>query len=209
MYDVEDEPKEDEIHSIIKCMNSNKSNYGSLSIDLAKICGRKVSALIHRCILLCFQNNVMPELLREEKMVLILKNRGVIDNINEYRGIFLRNLILSVYQKWLYMKNSSIVDNSGSEYAFGGRKERSGMDALLVVKLIQDYANWNKKQVVIEFLDIEKFFDSMNYKLALIESYKNGVSGRYWQSYKTINASKRCIPYIPSGRCSTIDVKIR
>ena len=111
-----------------------------------------------------------------------------------------------MYQKWLYLKNSIIVDAAGSEYAFGGRKGRSGMDALLIVKLIQDYARWTKKEVVVEFLDVEKFFDSMNYQLGLIEAYQNGVKGRHWQSYKTINSSKKCVPHIPSGKCSAIDM---
>ena len=207
VYDVECEPTGDEIEVILKGMNSTKANYGTLSIDLAKLCGKKISSLIHRCILMCFRENVLPSLFREEKMTLLLKNKGVIDTINDYRGIFLRHLVLSVYQKWLYMKNSSIVDSMGSEYAFGGRKGRSGMDALLVVKLIQDYAKWTKKEVVIEFLDIEKFFDSMNYQLALIEAYRNGVEGRYWQSYKTINSSKKCVPHIPSGKCSPIEMR--
>jgi hypothetical protein len=81
------------------------------------------------------------------------------------------------------------------------------MDALLIVKLIQDYARWTKKEVVIEFLDVEKFFDSMNYQLGLIEAYRNGVTGRHWQSYKTINSSKKCVPHIPSGKCSPIDME--
>ena len=131
---------ENEIEGIIKGMNSTKANYGTLSIDLAKLCGKKISSLIHRCILRCYRENVLPSLFREEKMTLLLKNKGVIDMINDYRGIFLRHLILSVYQKWLYLKNSIVVDSAGSEYAFGGRKGRSGMDALLIVKLIQDYA---------------------------------------------------------------------
>ena len=187
-------------------MSSSKSCYGPLTIDLAKLGGKRFSSLIHRCILQCFRQNVLPSLLREEKMTLLLKNRGTIDQINDYRGIFLQYLILSVYQKWLYLKNSGVVDEAGSEFAIGGRKERSGMDALLVLKLVQDYAKWTKKEVVFEFLDIEKFFDSMNYKLALIEAYRNGVTGRYWQCYKTINAKKVCIPHIPSGKCQPIDV---
>ena len=207
VYEVEREPTVDEIDVIIKGMNSSKANYGTLSIDLAKLCGKKISSLIHRCILLCFRKNVLPSLFREEKMTLLLKNKGVIDMIDDYRGIFLRHLILSVYQKWLYLKNSIIVDEAGSEYAFGGRKCRSGMDALLIVKLIQDYARWTKKEVVIEFLDVEKFFDSMNYQLGLIEAYRNGVTGRHWQSYKTINSSKKCVPHIPSGKCSPIDME--
>ena len=206
VYDGNCEPTEDEIDVILKGMNSNKANYGTLTIDLAKLCGKKISSLIYRCILMCFRENVLPALFREEKMTLLLKNKGIIDMINDYRGIFLRHLILSVYQKWLYLKNSCIVDSAGSEYAFGERKKRSGMDALLVVKLIQDYAKWTKKEVVIEFLDIEKFFDSMNYQLALIEAYRNGVTGRYWQSYKTINLSKKCVPHIPSGKCSPIEM---
>ena len=47
----------------------------------------------------------------------------------------------------------------------------------------------------------------MNYKLALIEAYRNGVTGRDWQCYKTINSSKKCVPHISSGKCSPIEVK--
>ena len=122
---------ENEIDDIIKNMQVSKASYGSLSIDLTKLCGKKISCLIHRCILMCFRTNALPVQLREEKMTLLLKNKGVIDNINDYRGIFLRNLIVSVYQKWLYQKNSIIVDDNGSELAFGGRKLRSVMNALL------------------------------------------------------------------------------
>ena len=207
MYDANKEPSEEEIDSILKCMDSKKSNYGSLSIDLAKLCGRKISSLIYRCILMCFQKNVIPNLFREHKMTLLLKNKGVINEIDDYRGIFLRHLILSVYQKWLYQRNRDVVDESGSEFACGGRTERSGIEALLIVKLIQDYVRWTGKDVVMKFLDVEKFFDTMNYKLAMIEAYRNGVDGRFWQSYKNINSKLRCIPHIPSGKCSPIDVE--
>ena len=73
MYDVECEPTEDEIDAIIKGMNSTKANYGTLSIDLAKLCGKKISSLINRCILMCFRENVLPMLFREEKITFIEK----------------------------------------------------------------------------------------------------------------------------------------
>ena len=202
-YDEREEPNEEEINLIIKGMDSKKSNYGTLS----KLGGRKISSLTHRFILTCFRQNAIPNLLREQKMSLLLKNKGVIDEIDDYRGIFLRHFFLSVYQKWLYQRNSKIVDESGSEFACGGRRERSVMDALLILKLVQDYARWTKQIVVMKFLDVEKFFDSMNYKLALIEAYKNGVDGRFWQSYKTINSSGIYGPHIPSGKCTPIEVK--
>ena len=135
-----------------------------MSIDLVKLCDSTMAKVIHQCILLCFRRNVFPEKFQVEKMTLLLKNKGVIDNINDYRGIFLRNVIVSIYQKWLYGRNAPIVDASGTEYACGGRKGRSGLEALLIVKLVQDYARWTNTQVILKFLDVEKFFDSINFK---------------------------------------------
>ena len=63
-----------------------------------------------------------------------------------------------------------------------------------------------KNETIIKFLDVEKFFDSMNFKKSLIEAYLNGVQGRFWQSYKMINMKKKCIPHIPSGKCSMIEM---
>ena len=47
----------------------------------------------------------------------------------------------------------------------------------------------------------------MNFKKALIEAYMNGVQGQSWQCYKMINESKVCIPVIPSGKCSPVEMK--
>ena len=131
-----EEPTFEEIETIIKNLKVNKATYGCLTIDLVKLGGKKLAEVIHRCILKCVRLNQIPTLFREEKLTLVLKNNGVIDNINDYRGIFLRNIILSIYQKWLYGKNAGKVDANGSEYACGGRKERAVQDALLIVKLI-------------------------------------------------------------------------
>ena len=205
-YDLEDEPRFDEIEKIVHELKESKATYGSMSIDLVKLCGKKVTEVIYRCILLCFRRNVFPTKFQIEKMTLLLKSKGMIDNINDYRGIFLRNIIVSVYQKWLYTRSAPIVDANGSEYAIGGRKKRAGMEALLIVKLVQDYARWTKSCTILKFLDVEKFFDSMNFKKSLIGAYLCGVKGRFWQSYKVINQKRQCVPHIPSGECSPIEM---
>ena len=199
-----EEPSFSEIEGIVNQLKITKASYGPLTIDLVKLGGMKITKLIHRCVLRCIRENKLPDVFREEKMTILLKNNGVIGNINDYRGIFLRCVILSVFQKWLYMKNADKVDRNGSEYACGGRKNRSGTDALLILKLVQDYSKWTNKQIIIKFLDVEKFFDTMNFKKAMIEAYLCGVKGRHWQCYKTINEKKVCIPHIPSGKCSPI-----
>ena len=202
-----EEPTIDEIIDIIHGLDKSKATYGILSIDMVKLGGEALAAVIHRCILKCIRLNTIPAIFREEKMTILLKNKGKIDNINDYRGIFLRNIILSIFQKWLYIKNAEKVDGAGSEYACGGRQKRSGMEALLIVKLVQDYSRWTNKEIVIKFMDVEKFFDSMNFEKALMEAYKCGVEGQSWQCYKMINEKKTCVPCIPSGKCTSIEVE--
>ena len=80
-------------------------------------------------------------------------------------------------------------------------------EVLLIVKLIQDHAKWTKRPLVFKFLDIRKFFDTMNYKSALIEAYKSGIKSQYWRMYRSLNGYKQCIPYTPLGQCGEIDVK--
>ncbi len=158
-YEQTSEPTEAEIGKIIGELQTRKACYGPMTIDMVKLGGDKIVKLVHRCILMCYRQNILPDKLREEKMSLLYKNKGSIEILNDYRGIFLRHIILSVYQKWLYSKNAGKVDDNGSEFACGGRKERSSAEALLIVKLVQDYCRWMKQRAVIKFLDKDQFWN--------------------------------------------------
>jgi hypothetical protein len=139
-------------------------------------------------------------------MVILYKNAGALSDMDNYRGIFIWHLILSILQKWLYLKCAPILDSNGSELAFGGRNKRSVKECLLIVRLVQDHAHWTGQPLILKFLDVRKFFDMMNYKRCLIEAFRSGVKGKYWRMYKVINEYKRCIPYTPFGEGKEIDV---
>ena len=200
-------PSLKEITDLISSLNTRKAVTGKMSGDLMKLGGAPIAKLVHRCIYACFMQEDIPIQMKVERIVLLYKNSGAITDMDNYRGIFLRYLILSLMQKWLYQKCSPTVDVNGTEYAFGGRIKRSVRELLLVVKLVQDHANWTKRPLVLKFLDIRKFFDTMNFKTALIEAYKSGIKGKYWRIYKSINERKTCTPYTPLGDCGEIDVE--
>ena len=105
------------------------------------------------------------------------------------------------------MKCSPIADRNGSNSAFGGRKGKSTISPLLIIKLIQDHARWTKEQIIFKFLDVEKFFDSMNFHKCLLDIYGSGVQGKYWKAHESINERKVCVPVIPSGPCDDINVQ--
>ena len=203
---VMEAPKYEEICEIIDKLDSSKSVYGTMSIDLIKKTGCNVRKMIFRCVSLCFKSSEIPDAFRIEKMILLYKHKGKLDELDNYRGIFLRLIILTIYQKWLYTKCAPIADGSGSESAYGGRKGKSTIEPLLIIKLIQDNAKWTKEQIIFKFMDVEKFFDSMNFHRCMIDIYRSGVSGSYWKAYESINKSKTCVPIIPSGPCSKISV---
>ena len=192
-------PTVDEIRKIINEVDVKNSSLGSMNNDLVKLGGDAVVKVVWRCLSACFDQANVPDHFRKEIMVLLYKHSGELNNIDNYRGIFLRLVILAVYQKWLYTKCSPVLDKKGSEYAFGGRKGRSGSEALLVLKLVEDHAKWSKTQIIIKFLDIQKNFDSMNYKKALIQAYISGLKGKYWTVYKNLNQYKSCMPCTALG----------
>ena len=188
-------------------MDQSKSVHGEMTIKLLKKAGVPFRKMIHRCVVMCYESKSVPEDFRIEKMVLLYKHKSNLDELDNYRGIFLRLIILTIYQKWLYSKCAPIVNEEGSDAAFGGRKGKSGMEPLLIIKLIQDHARWTNEQVILKFLDVEKFFDSMNFQKCLIDLFKSGVEGYLWKAYEIINKTKVCIPVIPSGPCSKIKIE--
>ena len=200
-------PTFEEVKKIILSTDDKKSVLGTMTSDLIKIGGDNVIGLIHRIIVSCCMKNDIAEDMRSEKLVLIYKNKGQLIDLDNYRGIFIRLLCLSVLQKWLYQKCSPMVEMRGSEYAFGGRIERSVSEVLLIVRLVQDYSHWKKEPLILKFLDVTKFFDTMNYRKCLIEAYESGISGKYWKLYAAINERKKCSPITPLGACPDINIE--
>ena len=124
-------------------------------------------------------------------MILLYKHKGRLDDLDNYREIFLRLVILTIYQKWLYSKCSPIADRNGSNSAFGGRKHKSTISPLLIIKLIQDHARWTNEQMIFKYMDVEKFFDSMNFHKCMIDLHSSGVKGSYWKAYENINENMK------------------
>ena len=143
-------PSLKEIADLISGLNTKKAVTGNMSGDLMKLGGAPITKLVHRCIYACFMQEDIPIQMKVERIVLLYKNSGAITDMDNYRGIFLRYLILSLMQKWLYQKCSPTVDSNGTEYAFGGRMKRSVRELLFVVKLVQDHANWTKRPLVLK-----------------------------------------------------------
>ena len=155
-----------------------KSVLGDMTADLVKLLDDPMTHVIENFITKCLFDEEIPDEVKLERMALLYKNAGEISDVDNFRGIFLRHILLSALQKWLYGRSSPILDENGSENAFGGRKGRAVNEVLLILRLIQDHCHWTGQPLIFKFLDVRKFFDMMNYKKCLIEAWKSGLRGK-------------------------------
>ena len=204
--DAVNPPDFHEAKKLFNAINVKKAVLGDMTADLVKLLEDPMVDVIQNFITKCLFEEEIPDAVKLERMALLYKNAGELSDVDNFRGIFLRHILLSSLQKWLYGKSSPILDRNGSESAFGGRKGRAVNEVLLIVRLIQDHFHWTGQPLVLKFLDVKKFFDTMNYKKCLIEAFRSGLKGKYWKMYKIINECKECVPYTPLGDCETIKV---
>ena len=66
-YSKSNEPTEGEIYKILSEMNPKKGCYGLMTIDLVKLGGDKLFKVIHKCIVMCIRNNVLPDNLERKR----------------------------------------------------------------------------------------------------------------------------------------------
>ena len=74
------------------------------------------------------------------------------------------------------------------------------------MKLGQDHALWTGEKLFIKFMDVQKFFDSMNFRKALIDAFLCGLKGKAWKMYDILNKFKTCIPSTPLGDGNELDM---
>ena len=112
----------------------------------------------------------------------LYKKKGNRRLLKNWRGIFLTSSISKIFEKMILNRQSTNIDNSFSEAAAGGRKDRSTLDHLFVVQAIIDYHKYIKCNIKFMFLDLEKAFDKLHLKSCLIDLYRSGVKGKCLKS---------------------------
>ena len=67
---------------------------GTMSIELVKISGEKLRRAIFRCVRLFHRKQDLPDDFQIEKMILLYKHKEKLDDLDNYKLIFLRLIIV-------------------------------------------------------------------------------------------------------------------
>ena len=136
-----------EILEIIKSLkNTNSTGYDDFSTKFIKLAAPLIAPFLEKLFNLALSSGVYPDNLKIAKVIPIFK-KGDATSVNNYRPISILSPINKIFEKILYAKLMTYINNSNIlyKYQFGFRKNHSTEQALIeLVDQIRLNVNGNK-----------------------------------------------------------------
>lgn len=140
-----------------------------------------------------FTKENIPADWKHSNIISIYKGRGDREKMENMRGITLASNMEKLFERIL---NNRLIDNvTFTEGQAGGRKNRSTIHQLYLLKSMMRQAKEAKKKLYITFIDVEKAYDKTWQEIVLHILWRDGVRGKLWRLIKTLNKNlkARCI----------------
>lgn len=148
----------DEVTKAMKKMKNNKAPGPSgLTVDLLKATGRTGVAELTEVMKNFFESERMPEEWGGSHTVPIFKGKGDALECGQYRGIRLLEHGMKLAEKILESRLRNIVQVDDRQFGFMPGK--STIDAIYIVRQLQEKYSAKKKKLYHVFVDLEKAFD--------------------------------------------------
>ena len=171
--------------------NKSRDELGH-TYELFKYGGIELKMSLLRLLNKVKRTQIYPTIFRSSNISSIWKKKGEKSDLDNDRGIFCVNKIISILDKLIYNDVYERIDNSMSCSNNGGRKNRNICEHLFIVNgVINDVINnKNTKEVDIEIYDVAKCFDKLEYHNTANDFFKAGVQDDKF--VVVANSNKKC-----------------
>ena len=171
--------------------NKSRDELGH-TYELFKYGGIELKMSLLRLLNKVKRTQTYPTIFRSSNISSIWKKKGEKSDLDNDRGIFCVNKIISILDKLIYNDVYERIDNSMSCSNNGGRKNRNICEHLFIVNgVINDVINnKNTKEVDIEIYDVAKCFDKLEYHNTANDFFKAGVHDDKF--VVVANSNKKC-----------------
>ncbi|CAL5326839.1 unnamed protein product [Camellia sinensis] len=167
-----------EVEIALKKMKSNKAlGPDDIPIEAWKCLGKKGVAWLIRLFSKILLTRNMPDEWRKSILVPIYKNKGDVQNCNNYRGIKLMCHIMKVWERVMERRLRDITEVS--ENQFGFMPGRSTMEAIYLLRRVIEKYKEKKRDIHMVFIDLEKAYDRVPRDIIWWALEKKGVTKGY------------------------------
>ena len=188
-YDHLEENREiqiEEINHAIKQLKQNKAcGPDQLPNEIFIQGGRSMEQILCRIFNEIYADENIPDEWKNLEIITLYKGKGDRELMQNRRGITLSSNVEKLFERVLNNRLVKILEFS--EGQAGGRKQRSTVDQLFILKSLINEAKINKKRLYITFIDVEKAYDKTWKELIMYILWEKNVTGKLWRIIKKLN----------------------
>ena len=158
--ELDSEPLVEELSKAIDSLASGKApGNDGIPPDLIKHCKTTLLLPLHEVLCQCWQEGVVPQDMRDSKIITLYKNKGVRNDCNNYRGISLLNIVGKVFARVILIRLQKLAERIYPESQCGFRAKRSTIDMVFSLRQLQEKCREQQMPLYIAFIDLTKAFD--------------------------------------------------
>ena len=150
----------------------------------------------------------IPEFMSFVNIVCIYKGKGSKLELKNDRGIFIINVLKSIFMKMVWKDIYDTLDENMSDSIIGGRKEKGIRNHIFIVNgIINQVINGKACPIDIEIIDYRQCFDSMWLSESLNDLYESGIQNDNLAIIAAANAKNHVAVKTPAGITNRVTIE--
>lgn len=147
------------IMALRKLKNNKTPGTDSLPSEIYKYSGSNINNRLYELVLKVWESETVPQDWKDASICKLYKGKGQFSDCSSYRGISLLSTAGKILAHILNTRLSRLAEQVLPESQCGFRPYRGTVDAIFVVKQIQEKSLEQNRPLYMCFVDLEKAFD--------------------------------------------------